>query len=173
MGLGATRNSSAGPPSIASTPSFLLPHDLLRPFVPAETQVGRMAHFSGLGPFREFDLGHEPGLDPCGQGLVLHALPERRGVRPQRPELLVQVFQRGVVEARPDMADVAPDPAVSDRKDQGAEKWPRPARRGEAHNYGFLPARGLDLQPIRASLTRTIGAIGALGHDALKATPLD
>jgi len=87
---------------------FRLSDHVLWPFVLAQTQVRRMAHLAGRGPFREFDLGHEFGLNPCGYGFILNAVPERRRVGAQPPEIAMQLLERRMREAGADMADVAP-----------------------------------------------------------------
>src|SRR6516165_5135984 len=77
-------------------------------FVLAQTEVGWMAHFTGAGPLGEFHLGHQLRLDPCGGGLALDRLHERRTRCPERPKPLMELAQGRVRETGAHVTDIAP-----------------------------------------------------------------
>src|SRR5262245_54686395 len=128
-----------------------------------------MPHFAGRRPFGELDLGDQFWLHPRGDGLILDPNAKRRRRRSEGHELTVHLLQYLVGEARSDVSDIAPPPAVAKGQNQGTEMGARSAWRGKAGNHHFLASSRLDLEPIGSARARQIFARLALGHDAFKA----
>ena len=97
---------------------LLLKDDLGRLLVLANPKKGRVAHLTGGRPFGESDLCHQLRFDPGGGRFVLHALLERRGCRPQRPQFRVQVLEHGMRKPGAHMANVAPGASIPHRQHQ-------------------------------------------------------
>ena len=52
-------------------PRFLFTYNVHGLLVRSESEVNRVAHFAGAGPFGEFNLRHQLRLDPGGNGFIL------------------------------------------------------------------------------------------------------
>jgi hypothetical protein len=68
----------------------------------------------------------------------------------------VQRGERALVEAGPDLADVAQTARVEGTEEKRSEVRSRAARRGEAADHQLLGLANLDLEP----LSRSAGAVG-------------
>src|SRR6188472_4429243 len=111
-----------------------------------------------MSPLRELDLGHELRLDPHDVALshLWHLRDHRKWwlVTPQRLELLEQLGDLALVEARAYVPDPLPLLATMDAEHERAEASAAPALAFRvAADHELLPAVGLDLQPVTSAST--------------------
>src|SRR5579875_455069 len=148
----------------------LLPDHLGGGLVLPQAEVAGVAQASGARPFGEGELGDERRLDPGDVALADRVgLAERRALTSQRAQPPAELTERVAVEAGADLARVAQVAmTVVVAEEQRAELGPAAARGGDAADHELLAGLALELQP-GAGAGRAIGAVRALGDDALPA----
>src|SRR5579872_4851960 len=156
-------------PTRRPRPSALLPTNLTRLLVRAQTLKRRMADLALVRPLSELDLGHEPRRGP----VRMPAKPAGRRRR-ERTGLYLDALECGAQLARAlrreSRADLAREhqPVLLIRPDeQRAEALPRAFRIGEAADHEFLPAHALGLQPALA-FAGEVRLVAPLRDDALE-----
>src|SRR5579859_714871 len=144
-------------------------HDLSRGLVRTQSLEGGRPQLSGSGPFHELELCHELRLEEVG-GLRWRAHVERVGLHLERLHQGLQLVERRVGEAGPDLAgiDKLSVPVVADQQR---------ARLAAALAFPFQPASDdqllpvavLDLDPGSAPPPGLVRGVELLGHDPLEA----
>src|SRR4051794_2000275 len=131
-----------------------------RGLVVAQPLEAGMAQAAVAGPLGEADLCDELGPDPGHVALADRVrVGERRTVRAQGLEPVADGVERGVAEARADLARVAQPIPVVDAEQERAEARPRSARRRVAAHDELLPVLALELEPV-VGASRGIRAVG-------------
>ena len=146
---------------------------LLGLLVLAEALVGGRAQPAVVRPLGELDLADEPRLDPddvvAAHLRHLRDEAERRARPLERPELLEELVDLLLREARADVADVLEAVLAADSEDERAER-PRPPSLPArvAGDDELLAAVHLDLQPVARAAARLVARARLLGDDALE-----
>src|SRR3954452_9473321 len=148
----------------------LLPHDLARRLVIAQTEETRVPQPAVAGPLGEAHLRHQLRLDP---GRAAHAgdlvvAREWSRVALQLAHPLAQLAQRLAVESGAHLARVDEVAVTVVAEQQRAELLARAARRGEPADHELLPVLALELEPV-ARARGHVRAVRALGDQPLPA----
>src|SRR5205814_100536 len=121
------------------------------------------------GSFHAADGAVEAGLDPAALLLARHD----RLVGQMRPQVLVDLFPKDLVEAAADSSDTD-QCAVAIRCDDQARKIARAVVRGhEADDDAVIDLLALDFDPRIHAFSGEIRAVQALGDDAFEAFGAD
>src|SRR5579859_5562399 len=156
-------------PTRRPRPSALLPTNLTRLFVRAQTLKRRMADLALVGPLGELDLGHEPRRGP----VRVAAKPagrrrrERTGLHFDALERRAQLARALRRESRADLAREHQPILLIRPDEQRADTLTRTFRIGEAADHEFLSSHALGFQPALA-FAGQVRLIAPLRDDALE-----
>ena len=148
-------------------------------FIVAQAEEAGGAQVAVGGPLAELDGGDEFGAHP-GDGDVFRAAEahgarlhdvERRFVRGQRFEALLERRKRAIVEAGADVGGVDEAALVVVLADEERSERPGAAAgaAAEAADDEVVLECGFDLEPALRAAAGFVGAVAALGEDALQA----
>src|SRR5438270_3622787 len=148
-------------------------HDLSCRLVAAETLEGGGAELAAARPFHELELGHDLRLDEVRGPWRLGSGAEGVRLCGERLQLVVELVERLVREAGPDLAGVdEPAVAVVVADQQGAGVAAAlPFAVEPAADDELLPVAVLDLEPRAAAAPRLVLGLEALGHHAFEPSP--